>query len=84
MTDQQQPMYRAYTLVEREHEKPFWLNVGVAFVHKDGKGYNLILQALPLTGKLVLRQYEEQPNGSPPESSPTPKKKAPQSTTESR
>jgi hypothetical protein len=78
MTDQQQPMYRAYTLVEREHEKPFWLNVGVAFVHKDGKGYNLILQALPLTGKLVLRQYEEQPNGSPPDTNGKPKRKASQ------
>ena len=50
---EQQPMYRAYTIVEREKDVPFWLNIGVAFVHKDSKGFNVILQALPLNGKLV-------------------------------
>ncbi|NJO34146.1 MAG: hypothetical protein HC869_14445 [Rhodospirillales bacterium] len=78
MADQQQPMYRAYTLVEREHEKPFWLNIGVAFNHKDAKGFNLILQALPLTGKLVLRQYEEQPGGGAEDTTSKPKRKASQ------
>lgn len=29
--------------------------VGAAFEHPDGKGYNVILQALPIDGKLVLR-----------------------------
>jgi hypothetical protein len=72
-------MYRAYTLVEREYEKPFWLNIGVAFTHKDAKGYNVILQALPLNGKLVLRQYEEQPGENPPETNARPKRKTPQS-----
>ena len=75
---EQQPMYRAYTLVEREHDKPFWLNIGVAFNHKDGKGLNLMLQALPLNGKLVLRQYEEQPGETPPETNGKPKRKASQ------
>jgi hypothetical protein len=57
----EQPIYRAYTVLEREREIPFWLNIGVAFVHKDTKGLNVILQALPLDGKLVLRIYEEDP-----------------------
>ena len=39
---EQQPMYRAYTIVEREKDVPFWLNIGVAFVHKDSKGFNVI------------------------------------------
>ena len=61
MTDQTL-LYRAYTIVERDKgQQPFWLNIGSAFVHKDGKGFNVILQALPLDGKLVLRIYEEQP-----------------------
>ena len=56
----QQPMYRAYTIIERDKDVPFWLNIGVAFPHKDTKGVNVILQALPLNGKLVLRLYEEE------------------------
>lgn len=62
MTDQP-PLYRAYTVIEREkNQPPFWLNIGSAFAHKDGKGFNVILQALPInSGKLVLRLYEEQP-----------------------
>lgn len=62
MTDQP-PLYRAYTVIERENSaSPFWLNIGSAFAHKDGKGFNVILQALPInTGKVVLRLYEEQP-----------------------
>jgi len=60
MTDQP-PLYRAYTIVERDGQTPFWLNVGSAFVHKDNKGFNVLLQALPLDGKLVLRLFEEQP-----------------------
>lgn len=58
---EQQPVYRAYTIVERQKDTPFWLNIGVAFSHKDTKGLNVILQALPLDGKLVLRLSTEGP-----------------------
>lgn len=58
---EQQPMYRAYTIIEREKDDAFWLNIGVGFVHKDTKGLNVILQALPLNGRLVLRVFEEEP-----------------------
>ena len=68
MTDQQ-PIYRAYTVIDREKDTPFWLNIGTAFVHKDTKGFNVILQALPLNGRLVLRLFEE---GPPQESKDTP------------
>ena len=29
------------------------------FPHEDGEGFNLLLQALPLDGKIVLRTYKE-------------------------
>jgi hypothetical protein len=38
-----------------------WLNVGVAFAHEDGEGFNILLQALPTDAKLVLRTYKEKP-----------------------
>ncbi len=57
------PTHRVYTLIERKDAegKPdtFWLNIGSAWPNKDGKGFNLALQALPLDGKLVLREISE-------------------------
>ena len=66
------PAYRAYTVIKRENREDYWLNVGVAFPHEDGEGLNLLLQSLPLDGKLVLRTYTEQE----PEEEPKPKAKS--------
>ena len=54
------PAYRAYTVIKREGKDDFWLNLGVAFRHENGEGFNLLLQALPLDGKIVLRTYKEE------------------------
>jgi hypothetical protein len=51
----QQPSYSAYTVVEREGQDDYWLNIGAAFAHQDGEGFNIMLQALPINGKVVLR-----------------------------
>ena len=61
MAQEQQPMYRVYTVIRRGRNDSFWLNIGVAFYHRDGQGLNVILQALPLDGRLVLRRYDEEP-----------------------
>lgn len=39
-------------------ERRDWTRIGVAFPHRDGKGYSLILQALPVDGKVELRIHE--------------------------
>ena len=53
--------YTAYTIVKRDKKDDFWLNIGVAFPHDDGKGFNIFLQALPIgDGKIVLREAETQ------------------------
>lgn len=54
------PAYRAYTVIKRDGKEDFWLNLGVCFPHEDGDGFNLLLQALPLDGKIVLRTYKEE------------------------
>jgi hypothetical protein len=53
------PTHRAYTVVPREGQDDYWLNVGLAFPHRDGKGFNIVLQALPLDGKIVCREISE-------------------------
>jgi len=55
------PAYRAYTVIKREGKDDYWLNLGVAFPHEDGQGFNILLQALPVDAKLVLRTYKEKP-----------------------
>jgi hypothetical protein len=51
----QQPNYTAFTVVRREGQDDFWIAIGAAFRHSDGDGYNVVLQALPIDGKIVLR-----------------------------
>jgi hypothetical protein len=51
----QQPNYTAYTVIKREGQDDFWIAIGGAWMHQDGDGYNVILQALPIDGKIVLR-----------------------------
>ena len=55
-----QPAFRAYTVIKREGQDDFWLNLGLVFPHKDGSGFNLILQAFPLDGKIVCREITEE------------------------
>jgi hypothetical protein len=60
MPANQQPTYQAYTVVKREGQDDFWLNIGAAFMHQDGDGFNIMLQALPINGKIVLRPPKAQ------------------------
>jgi hypothetical protein len=53
------PAFRAYTVIKREGKEDFFLNIGVCYDHSDHGGYNLLLQALPLDGKIVLRRYKD-------------------------
>jgi len=36
-----------------------WLKVGVAWMHKDEKGFDVLLDAIPVGGRLVIRATEE-------------------------
>jgi hypothetical protein len=55
------PAYRAYSVIKREGKEDFWLNLGICYAHDDDMGFNLLLQALPVDAKLVLRVYKEKP-----------------------
>ena len=63
------PTHRAYTVIKREGQDDFWLNLGLVFAHKDGKGLNIMLQAFPLDGKIVCREITDE---APEEGSPAP------------
>lgn len=46
-------------------DSPRWTKVGVAFVNRDGS-LNVILNALPVNGKLHIRDHVERQNAPPP------------------
>ena len=54
-----QPTHRAYSVIKREGQDDFWLNIGLVFPHKDNGGFNIMLQAFPLDGKIVCREIAE-------------------------
>ncbi len=51
-----------YTIVDIGGEKPLWNRIGSAFVNKDGS-INVLLNALPLDGKLHIREANGNGNG---------------------
>ena len=60
MSTEPAKMLAAYVVTRREGKDDWWTQIGTAFEHTDGKGWNLVLQALPITGadgecKIVLR-----------------------------
>jgi hypothetical protein len=57
--DAKQPTHRAYSVIKREGQDDFWLNLGLVFPHKDGSGFNIMLQAFPLDGKIVCREIAD-------------------------
>jgi hypothetical protein len=59
--------FDAFSVREYEangEKKSDWTRIGVAFSHADGKGFNVLLQAVPLDGKMVLRLHEPKEDGA--------------------
>jgi hypothetical protein len=53
-TDQNRPSHRLFT-VNGDGDNARWTDIGVAWATRDGKGFTLNLNALPLNGRLVMR-----------------------------
>jgi hypothetical protein len=55
------PTHIAYQVRDgKEGEKSYWTRIGAAWQHKDGKGFNIQLQAVPLDGSIKLRVVSEE------------------------
>jgi len=53
------PKFHAFSV--REYEKDgkkdsFWTKIGVAFEHKNGGGFDIVLEAFPVNGRITLRE----------------------------
>ena len=58
------PTYIAYHVKdtnagENGEKRGVWTKVGAAWPNKDGKGFNVALDVIPLDGRLILREPME-------------------------
>lgn len=57
------PTHIAYTTRKpKDGEKAFWTSCGAVWPHKDGKGYRVKLDAIPVNGVIELRVNEPAAN----------------------
>jgi hypothetical protein len=62
-TEKKLPAYRIYS-VTKDGDKSIWFEIGAAWAHADGKGFNLQYGALPLPGaEIVLREPKQEGEG---------------------
>ena len=54
-TSSKTPSHVAYQVRDRENGKSFWTRIGSAWAHKDGNGFNIQIDAVPLDGRITLR-----------------------------
>ena len=53
-TNQNRPSHRLFT-VNGDGDNARWTDIGVAWATRDGKGFTLNLNALPINGCVVMR-----------------------------
>jgi hypothetical protein len=65
MTGSTKPTHRAFTVKQFKDkdgkEKGRWLKIGSVWAHRDGKGFNVNLEALPVDRRIVIRLDEPKP-----------------------
>jgi hypothetical protein len=60
------PVLIAYTVTDRPAgQKAIWRRIGVAFPHDKGAGLTVLLDALPLDGRIVLVEPKIDPDEFP-------------------
>ena len=50
------PTFIAYSVKNREGKKAIWTKIGAAWPHKSEPGFSIELEALPVDGRIVLRE----------------------------
>jgi len=53
------PTHIAYHVRDTGDGKGFWTRIGSAWANKDGKGFNIQIDIVPLDGRITLRVAEE-------------------------
>ena len=63
MSEKKLPSHKAFAVenfTKDDKEKSSWKEIGVAWAHKDGKGFDLNIKLMPLSGRIVLRENSKE------------------------
>ena len=59
-TTSKRPTHTAFSVREYqkngEKRKSDWSRVGCAWAHRDGEGFDIVLESLPVNGRVALRK----------------------------
>ncbi len=53
------PSHHAFQVNEGQDGKSYFNRVGAAFEHRDGQGFNVVLDSVPVDGRVTLRTPQE-------------------------
>lgn len=59
----EKPSHKVYVVEDRgegNDSDAFWTRIGSAWPNKDNRGYSIVLSALPVNGRLVMREYSDE------------------------
>lgn len=71
MAGNNRPSHRVYAVRDRDNDDAFWTRIGSVFPHQDGKGFNVIFDALPVDGRAVLREVKDEDEPEAPKAKAT-------------
>lgn len=59
------PSHTVYYVTDQGEDRKSWAPVGAAWPHKDGKGFNIRLDAIPVgfNGNLTVREPKQEKEG---------------------
>lgn len=59
------PDYIGFSVKDRGPDQDaVWTRLGAAWAHKDGQGYDIQMDAIPVDGRLTLREFRERRQSS--------------------
>ncbi len=61
-TQTRQPTHRLYT-VKGEGKNARWIEIGAAWANRDGEGFSIRLDVVPLDGHIVMRAPKAKEGG---------------------
>ncbi len=57
--DSKRPSHIAYQVREGEETKSYFNRIGAVWTHKDGEGFNIQLDSVPVDGKVTVRSVQD-------------------------
>jgi hypothetical protein len=57
--DSKRPSHIAYQVREGDDNKSYFNRIGAVWTHKDGEGFNIQLDSVPVDGKVTVRSVQD-------------------------